>query len=83
MSYLVMNEHKKEYHQYVRESRTAVVFKSVKKNVWGCEYYENQLIDDEHKKVFIAEELYLNENLAESCADNYVFGKKNFEENQT
>lgn len=85
MSYLVMDENKREYHQYSRGGRSVVVFKYLDDNSWGCEYYENQLVDGEHKKVFIAEEKYAGhgECYAESAADNYVFGIKNFEENQT
>lgn len=85
MSYLVMDENKHEYHQYSRNARTVIVFKNLDDNSWGCQYFENQLVDGEHKKVFIAEEKYKghNECYAESAADNYVFGIKNFEENQT
>ncbi len=84
MSYLVMND-KHEYHQYSRNGRTVIVFKYLDDNSWGCQYFENQLVDGEHKKVFIAEENYKghSESYAESAADNYVFGIKNFEENQT
>jgi hypothetical protein len=85
MSYLVMDENKHEYHQYSRNGRTVIVFKYLDDNSWGCQYFENQLVDGEHKKVFIAEESYKghSESYAESAADNYVFGIKNFEENQT
>ena len=84
MSYLAMNEGKQEDHQYARAGRSVVVFK-YEDGSWGCEYYENQLVDGEHTKVFISEERYegKSESWAEDCADNYVFGIKNFEENQT
>ena len=80
-----MDENKHEYHQYSRNARTVIVFKYLDDNSWGCQYFENQLVDGEHKKVFIAEESYKghSESYAESAADNYVFGIKNFEENQT
>jgi len=80
-----MSNRKDEYHQYARAGRSVTVVKYLDDNVWGCEYYENQLVDGEHTKVLIAEERYEghNEHWAEDCADNYVFGIKNFEENQT
>ena len=85
MNNLVKDENKHEYHQYSRNARSVIVFKYLDDNTWGCEYYENQLVDGEHTKVLIAEERYAghNECYAESAADNYVFGIKNFEENQT
>ena len=85
MNNLVKDENKHEYHQYSRNARSVIVFKYLDDNTWGCEYYENQLDDGEHTKVLIAEERYPghNEYWAEDCADNYVFGIKNFEENQT
>ena len=84
MSYLVMND-KHEYHQYSRNARSVIVYKYLDDNSWGCEYYENQIVDGEHTKELIAEERYegKGECYAESAADNYVFGIKNFEENQT
>jgi hypothetical protein len=77
--------HKEEYHTYMREGRAAKVIRYHDDNIWGCEYYENQLVDGMQQRVFIAEEKYPNHNehWAEDCADNYVFGIKNFEENQT
>ena len=80
-----MSIKKEEYHQYSRGGRSVVVFKYLDDNSWGCEYYENQLVNGEHTKVLIAEERHTghNEHWAEDCADNYVFGIKNFEENQT
>ena len=74
---------KELYHQYTRNARTAKEYKYVDTGEWCCEYYENQVVDGEHKKVFSTEELYPNENLAESEADKYVLGMKNFEKNQT
>lgn len=76
---------KEEYHMYSRNARSVFVYRYHDTNSWGCEYYENQLVDGEHKKVFIAAEQYPqhSERWAEDCADNYVFGIKSFPNNKT
>ena len=76
---------KEEYHMFQRNARSVIVYRYHDDKCWGCEYYENRLVDGEHKKVLVAEERYPthSERWAEDCADNYLFGIKNFEENQT